>query len=96
MNYSPVNRHIRVRVEKEPEDEQLVILPEGYKKEEEPYGLVTVISAAYDTRFVVARGDRILVDKKMIEEIKTKEFGTIYTILDNYVLGIIPKGIKNE
>ena len=78
------------------ENEQLIILPDDYKKEEEPYGLVKVISAAYDTRFVVARGDQILVDKKMIEEIKTKEFGKIYTILDNYVLGIIPKGIKNE
>ena len=96
MNYLPVNRYIRVEIEEQPESEQLVILPDGYKKEEEPYGLVKVISAAYDTRFVVARGDKILVDKKMIEEIKTKEFGTIYTILDNYVLGIIPKGIKNE
>jgi len=37
-------------------------------------------------------GDKIIVDRKMIEEIKTEDFGTISLILDNYVVGVIPKG----
>jgi len=96
MFFAPVNRYIRIEIEEESENESIVILPEDYKKKEEPYGIATVISASYDVRFVISRGDKILINKKMIEEINTKEFGTIYIILDNYVLGIIPKGNKNE
>ena len=51
-----------------------------------------VLSVSDTVRIMVVPGDRIFIDRKMIEEIKTEEFGTISLILDNYVVGIVPKG----
>ena len=47
-----------------------------------------VLSAAPDLRIDIVQGDKLIVDRSMIEEISVG--GTIYNvILDNYVLGII-------
>ena len=67
-------------------------MPQGYQKTEETYQMVNVLSVSDTVRIMVVPGDKIFIDRKMIEEIKTEEFGTISLILDNYVVGIVPKG----
>ena len=92
MYFAPVNRYIRISFEEKEKEESLLIMPEDYKKQEEPYQEAVVISSSYDIRFSAQKGDRILIDRKMVQEIKTEDFGTIYLILDNYVLGVISRG----
>lgn len=92
MKFIPVNRYIRIKnIEKE-ENDNGILLPQGYQKKEEPYQTVAVLGVANTVRIMVVPGDKIIVDRKMIEEIKTEDFGTISLILDNYVVGVIPKG----
>ena len=88
MKFIPVNRHIRISFEEQKEEESVLLLPDDYQKKEDPYQVATVVGVSDDLRFIAVPGDKILVDKK----IKTKDFGTITLILDNYVMGIIPKG----
>ena len=92
MKFMPVNRHIRISFEEQKEEESVLLLPDDYQKKEDPYQVAKVIGVSDDIRFIVVPGDKVLVDKKMIQEIKTKDFGTITLILDNYVMGVIPKG----
>jgi len=92
LKFLPVNRHIRISFEEEKEEESVLLLPDDYQKKEEPYQIAKVIGVSDDIRFIAVPGDRVLVDKKMIQEIKVKDFGTITLILDNYVMGVIPKG----
>lgn len=92
MKFLPVNRHIRISFEEHKEEESVLLLPDDYQKKEDPYQVARVVGVSDDVRFVVVPGDKVLVDKKMIQEIKTKDFGTITLILDNYVMGVIPKG----
>ena len=89
MNFRPVQRHIHITKEEKSQEESLVLLPEDYKKKEDPYQVVTVVSAAYDIRFDLNPGDKVIVDAKMIQEIKTDIFGTINVVCDNYVVGVI-------
>ena len=58
-----------------------------------------MLIASWNVNSVRARISNILdylkasnTDVLMIQEIKTKDFGTITLILDNYVMGVIPKG----
>ena len=89
MIFRPVQRHIHISKQDANQEESLVLLPEDYKKKEEPYQIVTVISAAEDVRFDLKPGDQIIVDAKMIQEIKTDIFDGINLICDNYVMGVI-------
>jgi co-chaperonin GroES (HSP10) len=89
MSIKPVFRHIHISRDSGNQEESLVLLPEDYKKKEEPYQVVTVVSAAEDVRFEVQPGDKIIVDAKMIQEIKTNVFEEISVILDNYVVGVL-------
>tara|TARA_R110002110_G_scaffold31394_1_gene110656 strand:+ start:3011 stop:3283 length:273 start_codon:yes stop_codon:yes gene_type:complete len=88
--FEPVNRHILIDVEHYPDStpESLIVLPEDYAPEVDRHAQVSVLSAAPDLRIDVGQGDKLIVDRSMIEEISVG--GTIYNvILDNYVLGII-------
>lgn len=93
MKFIPVNRHIQIEIiEKEDGDGTVILMPQGYQKTEETYQMVNVLSVSDTVRIMVVPGDKIFIDRKMVEEIKTEEFGTISLILDNYVVGIVPKG----
>jgi co-chaperonin GroES (HSP10) len=88
--FNPVNRHILIDVNNkaDPSQESLIVLPEDYSPEIDRHAQVSVLSAAPDLRIDVGQGDKLIVDRSMIEEISIG--GTIYNvILDNYVLGII-------
>ncbi len=84
--FRPVNRFILIEVNKEETAQSLVVLPEGYKPQEERYVEVTALAAAEDVRFPVDNGDRMIIDGGMVEQISVGD--TIYNvILDNYVIG---------
>lgn len=88
--FNPVNRHILIDVNNKTDSDQesLIVLPEDYAPEIDRHAQVSVLSTAPDLRIEIDRGDKLIVDRSMIEEISVG--GTIYNvILDNYVLGII-------
>jgi len=88
--FEPVNRHILIEISHGPETtpESLIVLPEDYAPEIDRHAQVSVLKSAPDLRIEIEQGDKLIVDRSMIEEISVG--GTIYNvILDNYVLGII-------
>ena len=87
--FKPVNRYILVSMPiEQKQKESLVILPDDYKPAESKFIEVIAEAAAQDVRFDLAKSDRMLIDRSMIEEISIGD--TIYNvILDNYVVGII-------
>ncbi len=85
----PVNRHILV--DYSPPQEKTdsgILLPDDYKAPEENHIIVEVLSVAADVSFNCEKGDKIVIDKKMLEELSV-EHSTYYTILENYVIGVI-------
>ncbi len=87
--FEPVNRHLLIRqLDKQSKEESLIVLPEDYKPEEERYIMVEVLAVSQDTRFKVSAGDKLIIDRSMVEQIKID--GTNYdVVLDNYVIGIV-------
>ena len=86
----PLNRHILIDIQKvgEEKPEPLIVLPEDYRPEKQRYIEVSVLDSAEDVRMPLTTGDKLVVDRSMIEEIVLGP--TIYNvILDNYVMGII-------
>jgi len=90
-NFKPVNRYVLIDLEpQEQETEQLIVLPESYKKPEEKYMIVHCLSWADDVRFFLNHMDELIIDRKMVEEITVGQ-ETFHVILDNYILGILNK-----
>jgi len=85
----PVNRHILVDYcpPKEKTDTG-ILLPDDYKAPEQNHIIVEVLGVAEDVSFRCEKGDRIVIDKKMLDELSV-EHSTYYTILENYVIGVI-------
>tara|TARA_R110000824_G_scaffold91461_5_gene222605 strand:+ start:113 stop:379 length:267 start_codon:yes stop_codon:yes gene_type:complete len=85
----PVNRYILVDY-KPPEEksDSGILLPDDYKPPEEHHAVVKVLGVSDDIPFFCAPGDRIVIDKKMLEEIRA-EHSSYYLILANYVLGVL-------
>jgi len=92
----PINRHLTIIPHvKKNETNTGVLLPDGFEPEEDRYITATVLDIAPDCgpSFQKIRGDgspdkTIVVDRSMIEEITIKN-KTYYTILENYVVGIL-------
>lgn len=91
----PVNRHFLIvpHVQKN-ETSAGVLLPEGYKLEEDRYIEASVVEVASDCdqqfrhlKYDKSNLNRVVVDRAMIEEVKLKE-KTHYMILENYVVGV--------
>jgi co-chaperonin GroES (HSP10) len=85
----PVNRHILV--EYSPPQEKTdtgILLPDDYKAPEQNHIIVEVLGVAEDVSFRCEKGDKIVIDKKMLDELSI-EHSTYYTILENYVIGVI-------
>ena len=87
--FKPVNRYLLIKqIGIEDKEESLIVLPDDYKPEEERYVMVEVLAVSEDARFKVSTGDKLIVDRSMVEQIKIE--GTNYdVVLDNYVIGII-------
>jgi co-chaperonin GroES (HSP10) len=85
----PVNRHILVEYEPpETKKNMDILLPDDYKPPQEDYTLVKVLSVSQDVSFGCHPGEQILIDKKMLEEIRINH-STYYLILENYVIGVM-------
>mgnify|MGYP002624615694 FL=1 len=85
----PVNRHILVHYcPPEAKPDTGILLPDDYKAPTEDYISVHVLSVADDVSFMCVQGDKIIIDKKMLEEIRVED-SIYYLILENYVLGVI-------
>ena len=89
--FKPVNRYILIDLERREENkEQLIVLPESYKKPEEKHTIAHSLSWADDVRFDLNYMDELIIDRKMVEEITVGQ-ETFHVILDNYILGILKK-----
>lgn len=85
----PVNRHILVDYYPPQEKTDTgILLPDDYKAPEQNHIIVEVLGVAEDVSFRCEKGDRIVIDKKMLDELSV-EYSTYYTILENYVIGVI-------
>ncbi len=91
----PVNRHMLIIPHfKENKTDTGVLLPDDYKPEEERYIEATVVDISEDChkqfrhlRYDAVDNHRIIVDKSMIQEVKTNS-RKHYMILENYVMGV--------
>jgi len=82
-------------IEKEKIQERTtILLPDDYAKVEGRYCTATVFDWAPDCRLeTISKGERILVDRSMIEEIEHAG-DKHYLILDNYVIAKIKENIE--
>jgi len=89
MMFRPVNRHILVEYSPpEEKSDSGILLPDDYKAPEQNHVVVEVIGVADDVSFECEMGDKIIIDKKMLD-VLVIERSTYYTILENYVIGVI-------
>jgi co-chaperonin GroES (HSP10) len=87
--FKPVNRHILVDYTPPQEkSDSGILLPDDYKAPEQNHIAVSVLGVADDVSFRSEKGDKIIIDKKMLDELSV-EHSTYYLILENYVLGVI-------
>ena len=91
MNFYPRNRHVLVQKLEEKEEKQTtiqVLLPEGYSEKKEPYVSVLVKEVAPSCTIGLSKGDKVVVEASMLQEIKFDEELYI-VILENYIYGVI-------
>lgn len=86
MYLEPKNRHLLVLPLEDKEKETLIVLPEDYRKPEAPYVVCDVLGMATDCAIDISIGDRIVVERRMLYEVKAMG-ETNYLVLENYVYG---------
>jgi co-chaperonin GroES (HSP10) len=88
----PRNRHLSILPEyierQNKQRDSTILLPEDYSKVESRYCAASVVNVSSDCNLDVLAGDRILVDRSMIEEVEY-DGETNYLILANYVIAEI-------
>ena len=85
----PVNRHILVKYSPPQErPDSAILLPDDYKPPTDDYVVVDVLAISDDVSIRCATSDKIVIDKKMLQQI-TVEYSNYYLILENYVIGVI-------
>ena len=87
----PVNRYIQIDlIEEKNETLSGLHLPDDYQADKSRYVAATVIASASDVRFkeLLKRGDVVIVDRGMIEEIVINK-AKFSVVQDNYVIGIV-------
>ncbi len=88
----PVNRYIQIDIIEAQREESSsgIVLPEDYNPTKERYVAATVVACASDVRFrdMLQRGDIVVVDRGMIEEIVINK-AKFNVVQDNYVIGIV-------
>jgi len=92
MHFEPHNRHLWVHpIEKEENREDpLFLMPEDYRPPKSPYVICDILGMASNCEISLDIGDRIVVDRSTIQEIKG-DFDTIYVVKENYVYGRLEK-----
>ena len=88
--FKPYNRHLWIEKleEQKEEKDSAVLLPESYKQKESEFVVVKLKDSAPDCLQRWARGENLIAERHMIREINLGN-GPFYTILENYVLGVI-------
>lgn len=88
MKFSPKNRYLLVRTQKQEDADTGVLLPEGYTLRKDKYVTATVLDAATDCKDVIAHGTQVVVDASMLEEVNVSG-KTFEIVLENYVVGLL-------
>jgi hypothetical protein len=88
--FEPYNRYLWIEIleEQKEEKETSVLLPENYKPQESEFAVVKLKDGSPDCKRRWARGENLIVERRMIREIKLGD-KSFHTILENYVLGVI-------
>ena len=86
MYLEPHNRHLLVYPLDDKEEKKGFILPDDYKVPKSPHVICDVLGKAEDCKVSVDVGDRIVVERTMLHEIKAMG-ETNYLVLENYVYG---------
>tara|TARA_Y100000034_G_scaffold128734_1_gene183896 strand:+ start:2834 stop:3142 length:309 start_codon:yes stop_codon:yes gene_type:complete len=87
MYLEPKNRHLLVfPLEKDQEEKRSIILPDDYKRPSTPYISCDVLGIADDCKLTVQIGDRVIVERSMIQEVNANG-ETNYLVLENYIYG---------
>ena len=88
--FAPHNRHLWIDVVEEEKEEKgsTVLLPESYKQQESEFSVVKLKDCAPDCNQRWARGQKMVVERRMIREIKLGD-KSFLAILENYVLGVV-------
>ena len=89
MYLEPKNRHLLVLpLDNEEQEKSIIVLPEDYKQPKSPYITCDVLGISEDCGIGVSIGDRIVIERRMLQEIKARG-ETNYLVLENYVYGRI-------
>jgi len=85
--FIPVNRYIAVELPAPKEDRSSdILLPEDYNPIQAKHVVGTVIEYSDDVRYTLHIGDKVIIDRSMIEEIEV-ENESYFIVLDNYIVG---------
>ena len=92
MSLIPENRHLLVHPIEEPisqnHDTVQLLMPDDFKPPQSLHVVCEVVSIAKDSKFYGEVVDRIVTERRMLQEIKI-EGETYYLVLENYVFGRI-------
>ena len=92
MSLIPENRHLLVIPIEEPisqnHDRVQLLMPDDFKPPQSLHVVCEVLSIAKDSKFYGEVVDRIVTERRMLQEIKI-EGETYYLVLENYVFGRI-------
>ena len=86
MYLEPHNRHLLVFPMEDKKEEVKFVLPDEYKIPKSQYVICDVLGIADDCKVSLSVGDRIVVERSMVQEIKAMG-ETNYLVLENYVYG---------
>ena len=86
MYLEPHNRHLLVLPLDDEEEKRGFVLPDDYKAPKSQHAICDVLGKATDCKVSVDIGDRIVVERTMLQEIKAMG-ETNYLVLENYVYG---------
>jgi co-chaperonin GroES (HSP10) len=88
MDFKPFNKHLWIlpQEEKVNKESPLFVMPDEYQPPKSPYVIGDIIGMSDDCTIDLDIGDRIVVERTTIQEIKANS-ETIYVVKENYVYG---------
>jgi len=86
MYFEPHNRHLLIFPIDDEKEKVKFVLPDEYTAPESPYVVCDILGIASDCKIPLDVGNRIVVERRMIQEIKAMG-ATNYLVLENYVYG---------
>ena len=90
MSLIPENRHLLVYPIEEPisqnHDRVQLLMPDDFKPPQSLHVVCEVVSIAKDSKFYGEVVDRIVTERRMLQEINIED-ETYYLVLENYVFG---------